>query len=288
MISVTFKQRQRFWILAFTAVFAVCPQSFARPGGGGVAKSYVPRLERVLNENIVPFWQRKGLDSENGGYIINFGANGESKGPGDKMIVTQARMVWLFSRLARSGYGDKESLKAAELGYRFLKEKMWDEKNGGFYWEVDATGEKKLKAKKHLYGQAFGLYAVSEYYLASKRKGGLRFANQIFDVLEAKSHDREYGGYIEFFNMDWTPQDDEVSYMGVPSGLKLMNTHLHLLEAMTTYYRASRKPLARERLLELINIQSNAVVRKGLGACTDKYDRNWRPRLGTILRMSGF
>jgi len=37
---------------------------------------------------------------------------------------------------------------------------MWDAKNGGFYWEVDVTGNKKLMPKKHLYGQAFGLYAI--------------------------------------------------------------------------------------------------------------------------------
>ena len=66
-----------------------------------------------------------------------------------------------------------------------------------------------------------------------------------------------------------------------------MNTHLHLLEAMTTFYRASKLPLARERLLELIAIQSNAVVRKGLGACTDKYKRNWEPVLtGNYARVS--
>jgi mannobiose 2-epimerase len=73
----------------------------------------------------------------------------------------------------------------------------------------------------------------------------------------------------------------------VSGDLKLMNTHLHLLEAMTTYYRASNLPLARERLLELINIESNAVVRKDLGACTDKYARDWTPRLeGNYARVS--
>ncbi|MEJ2327677.1 MAG: hypothetical protein P8Y25_13075, partial [Chromatiaceae bacterium] len=35
---------------------------------------------------------------------------------------------------------DAEYLDAADVGYRFLKEKMWDAKNGGFYWEDDATG----------------------------------------------------------------------------------------------------------------------------------------------------
>ena len=261
-------------------VFLGCPKLYAVDAEADQAKTYIPRLERILNENIVPFWLSKSLDLEHGGYTINFGPKGELKENTTKMIVTQARTMWLFSRLARAGYDEKKHLKAAELGYHFLKEKMWDEKNGGFYWEVDVTGDKKLNAKKHLYGQAFALYGVSEYYLASKKRDALKFANRIFDVLEAKCHDKEYAGYIESFNEDWTaPPADELCCMGVPSGLKLMNTHLHLLEAMTTFYRASKLPLARERLIELINIQSNAVMRKGVGACTDKYDRNWQPRL---------
>jgi len=74
---------------------------------------------------------------------------------------------------------------------------------------------------------------------------------------------------------------------GGGTDMKLMNTHLHLLEALTTFYRASRFPLARERLLELINIETNAVVRKNIGACTDKYDRDWTPRLeGDFARVS--
>ncbi|HEV8132132.1 MAG TPA: AGE family epimerase/isomerase [Acidobacteriota bacterium] len=253
------------------------------------AATYIPKLEKILKENIASFWYTKSLDHRNGGYVINFGPHGESKGGGTKMIVTQARTVWLFSRMARAGYGGKEYLDAAEWGYRFLKEKMWDAKNGGFYWEVDATGDKKLKPRKHLYGQSFGLYALSEYYLASKNKEALDFAIRLFNLLEAKSHDQTYGGYIEFFNEDWTtPPREEQSYMGSQQpGFKLMNTHLHLLEAMTTFYRASKLPLARERLLELINIESNAVVRKKLGACTDKYLRDWTPRLeGNFARVS--
>ncbi|MDQ3687317.1 MAG: AGE family epimerase/isomerase [Acidobacteriota bacterium] len=252
-------------------------------------KTYVPKLEKILNENIARFWLAKSLDGKNGGYVINFGPEGEPKGAGTKMIVSQARQVWLFSRMARGGYGDRQkNLAAADLGYRFLKDKMWDAKNGGFHWEVDATGDKKLKPKKHLYGQAFALYALSEYYLASRRQEVLEFARRFFDLLEAKSHDKEFGGYVEYFNEDWTqPPAGEASYMSVTRDFKLMNTHLHLLEALTTFYRASKSPLARERLVELINIESNSVVRKNLGACTDKYARNWEPQLnGEYARVS--
>jgi cellobiose epimerase len=253
-----------------------------------LAEKYVPRLEKILTENIVPFWQEKSLDRTNGGYIISFDSKGKLIEPVTKMIVTQARQVWLFSRLARAGYQPAKNLEAAELGYRFLKEKMWDPINGGFYWEVDVTGNQKLKTNKHLYGQSFALYAVSEYALASGNRDALDFANQIFALLEEKSHDKVHGGYVEYFSPDWTPIAGEASsYMGAPGNMKLMNTHLHLLETMTTYYRASGLPLARERLLEMIDIESNTVVRKTLGACTDKYDQDWTVRLdGDYARVS--
>ena len=251
------------------------------------AQSSIPRLEKNLKENILSFWLNKSIDRANGGYTINFGPRGEAKGPGVKMIVSQARTVWLFARAARAGYCQQECLAAAEHGFRFLRDKMWDQKNGGFYWEVDATGEKKQRTGKHLYGQAFGLYALSEYALAGKSKDALDLASRLFNLLEEKSHDARYGGYQEFFNSDWTEAKDESPYLGGTPGLKLMNTHLHLLEAMTTFYRASQLPLARERLLELINIESNAVVRKNIGACTDKYERDWKPRLeGEFARVS--
>jgi len=257
-----------------------------RAGRARKPAAFVPELEKALKENILAFWHPRCLDRQRGGYVINFGPQGEAKDEGTKGIVTQARMLWLFARLARAGYG-RELLDAADLGYRFLIEKMWDRRNGGFYWEVDAAGDRQLRPRKHLYGQAFALYALSEYYLASRRKDVLDFAIRLFELLESKAHDREHGGYIEFFNPDWTaPPPDEPSYLGAP-GLKLMNTHLHLLEAMTTFYRASRLPLARERLLELIAIESNAVIRKGLVASTDRYDRDWRPRLeGNFARVS--
>jgi mannobiose 2-epimerase len=271
---------RRLWLAAALVLWGVSLTQAARSEMQQASQKYTPMLRKILTENIVPFWYDKSLDRTNGGYTISFDIEGKLKEPVTKMIVTQARQVWLFSRLARAGYEPKKNLEAAEVGYRFLIDKMWDHKDGGFYWEVDATGNQKLKPNKHLYGQSFALYAMSEYALASGRKDVLTFTTKFFNLLEAKAHDATYGGYNESFAPDWTPLPaSEQSYMGAPSELKLMNTHLHLLEAVTTFYRASKMPLARARLLELINIESNAVVRKNLGACTDKYDRNWTVRL---------
>jgi mannobiose 2-epimerase len=245
-----------------------------------VAKEYIPRIERNLTGNIIPFWMGRSIDRTNGGYIISHNAEGEPNPNASKGIVTQARQVWLFSKLAAEGYKPKESLEAAQHGFAFLRDKMWDKANGGFYWEVDATGNKPILPKKHMYGQSFALYALSQYYLASQDQAALELADRLFELFETKAYDKEYGGYREFFNPDWTPvPGNERGYMNTPPDLKLMNTHLHLMEAVTTYYRAKKTPLVRARLVDLVNIETSAVVRKDLTACTDKYARDWTPQL---------
>jgi len=238
-------------------------------------------LEKILNDNIVPFWYPNVIDMEHGGYRLNHDAEGNWRGTSDKYLVTQARTVWFFSRLARSKYGTEEHLQAAKHGYQFLRDKMWDKEFGGFYWAVDSTGAEATMPHKHLYGQSFGLYALSEYAIASGDPNAKSFARDLFNILEFRAHDSTYGGYQESFLRDWTPSpEDDSSYMGSGPAIKLMNTHLHLMEAITTYYLATRDPVARERLTELIFVQSNSVVRKTIGACTDRYDMDWTPLTG--------
>jgi len=137
--------------------------------------AFQTRLERLLFDNILGFWMPRTLDERHGGYIINFDPFGQPTNPATKGVMTQARMLWFFSRLARSEVAEHYDqrtriLAAAESGYRFLHRKMWDAEHGGFYWEVDQSGTSILDSRKHLCGQCFALYALSEYYLLSKRK----------------------------------------------------------------------------------------------------------------------
>lgn len=260
--------------------------------GSGLAGDYdAARKEvlRILQQNIHPFWFPGVVDSEHGGFKLNHDAQGQWQGHGAKGIVTQARTVWYLSHLVRKGYGKAEDLEAARHGFRFLKERLWDAEFGGFYWSVNCEGDKALMPDKHLYGQSFGLYALSEYYLASGDSEALELADELFQLIESKAHDRKWGGYTEHFQRDWgRTADDSTGYMGAGANVKLMNTHLHLMEAVTTYVMASRNPVARERLLELITIESNAVVRKDLGACTDRYQVDWTPLRGAEFEIVSY
>jgi cellobiose epimerase len=238
-------------------------------------------LEKLLTENLLPFWYPATIDQEQGGFRLNHDVEGKYLGPSEKAIVTQARNVWFFARLSKTRFGRPEHLAAARHGFEFLRDKMWDRQHGGFYWSVNSDGSAPLRAEKHLYGQAFGLYALSEYAADSGDAGALKLARELFALLESKAHDADRGGYRESFDRDWTEMPaSEKSPMGLASHLKLMNTHLHLMEALTTYARATKDAAARERLIELIFIQSGSVLRKDAAACSDRHLADWTPLRG--------
>jgi len=268
-----------------------------------IKQEYLPKLRENLTENVLPFWYPDCIDDEHGGYILSYDADGEFAGNDEKMIVTQSRMVWVFSRLDREGYGDGEYLDAAQQGFAFLREAMWDDDHGGFYWKVARDGETK-KPNKHLYGQSFALYGLSEYYHASDDERVASLASELYELMETAAKDHEHGGYVEYFERDWTPITSGQTYLdniepdwstkessdeALDASFKLTNTHLHLLEAFVTFHEAIGAETSGERLGELLHILTNTVVRADLTATTDKYAPDWTPQLdGEELRIVSY
>jgi mannobiose 2-epimerase len=253
----------------------------------------VSELTDALHETVVDFWYPRSVDDEHGGYLMSYDADGEFAGDDTKMIVTQSRMVWFFARLARGGYGDGEFREAAGTGFRFLIDELRDEDDGGYYWEVERDGT-PTKPNKHMYGQSFVLYALSEYYRATGDEEARRRAVDLFELFESAAYDTDNGGYVEYFEPDWTPITSGGTYLDniepdwstkknvdseIDPTTKLMNTHLHLMEAFTTFVAATGHDGGRRRLNELLTVNTNTVVRKDLGACTDKYAPDWQPLL---------
>ena len=249
-------------------------------------------LEDTLTENVLDFWFPRSVDDEYGGFLTSFDQEGEFAGNGHKQVVTQARMVWVGARVARAGYGD-EYLASAEDGFDFLIDAFWDDDHGGFYWEVERDGTTS-KPNKHLYGQAFGLYALSELARVSDDERPADYAHELVDVLDEHAKDDDHGGYVEYFTPDWEPITEGQTYLEniepdwspkesgesvLDPTLKLTNTHLHLMEAFTTYYEVFGTDRGRRRLHELFDVVTNTVYRKGRGFCTDKHEPDWTPKL---------
>ena len=84
----------------------------------------------------------------------------------------------------------------------------------------NSTNEKKI-----IYGQAFVIYALVEYHRATGSREPLDRAMDLYRVLQRKSHDRKFGGWVEHFTREWQPILDRNSPAEVEvCGLKSANS----------------------------------------------------------------
>ena len=71
----------------------------------------------MLVDNVLPFWEERVIDRE-GGYLLAFDVRGQLRRGLARRIVTQARTMWFFSRLARSRYWNEARTLIANLYQR--------------------------------------------------------------------------------------------------------------------------------------------------------------------------
>ena len=235
-----------------------------------------PILRRILTETICDFWYPATIDTEHGGYGCNVDHAGRWSGATSRYLIGQARTLWFFSHLLRSGHGDARHRDAARHGFAFLRDRMWDPDHGGFYWQVDAADGTVAKPDKQICGQSFALYALAEYALATGDDAARALVGDLFGLIDAEAHDPEQPGYFEMLTQDWSRVPDW-NYMDRNPRHKTINTHLHLMEAFSTFYALTGDDLVRARLMELIHIQRDLVFRPEYDACSDSHLRDWTP-----------
>ncbi|HWC72748.1 MAG TPA: AGE family epimerase/isomerase [Gemmatimonadales bacterium] len=88
-------------------------------------------------------WYPRAIDREYGGFLSPFDYRWKPTGDQDKMIVTQARQVSMTARAAQLFPRDTMYSRAAAQGVRSLRERMWDARNGAFFWLVTREGRPK-------------------------------------------------------------------------------------------------------------------------------------------------
>lgn len=264
------------WWLA-GALLLVCEQRVAADlSDVEWLKARAERLEQELRGRILPYWHGLGRDVEAEGWPL---ADPPGDTPPNRFLVTQSRMIWTFARVHRLGYSDArhDYGAAASAGYRYLMSKFWDPEYGGAFWAVDAQG-RPANARKMMYGQAFGIYALVELGRACGGREPLEMALRWFRLLRERAYDRQYGGWIEHFESNWTPlrlRDPA----GVPeiAGLKSANTHLHLMEAFTELFADTGEPDVRAALEETIRINQEFFYPAEAGRSCFHRNPDWSP-----------
>lgn len=225
-----------------------------------------------LENGLIPFWNHL-KDENNGGFYGSADYLGNPDPLTDKGCILNSRILWFYASAYRL-LGDPSLLEMADHAYHFLKDHFIDSRYGGVYWSVHSDGS-VADDTKHTYNQAFAVYGLSAYYIASGRKPALELAYTLYHLIEDKCRDEN--GYLEAFNRDFTPaSNDKLSENGVLAE-RTMNTLLHVMEAYSELYRADKsEKQVGDSIRVILDLFKNKIYNGSRLICDVFFDLDYR------------
>ncbi len=231
-----------------------------------------------LRTDILPFWERYAFVGDD--WIVGeVGDDLTIRDDVPRHSVIVARVLWTFAAAARAEThrGRRERwIVAGRRAYRILTGPCWDGASGGVFWSLrpDRT---PLSDRKQVYAQAFTIYGLVEWHVATRERAPLERAMALFDAIEEHSRDRQHGGYLEAHSRAWGAlKDTRLSErdLKVP---KSMNTNLHVLEAYTTLAQVTRDRRVLGALSDLLAVcLDHIVVAEPWPHCALFFNMDWR------------
>ncbi|MEA5461091.1 AGE family epimerase/isomerase [Arcicella sp. LKC2W] len=224
-------------------------------------------------ENILDYWKKYTIDNEFGGFYGQINDRDEVVLKAEKGLVLNARILWTFS----AAYGKNPKLEYIEIAhraYQYLRDFFRDKINGGLYWSVNYQGF-PLNTRKQIYGQAFAIYGLSEYYKITQNNDALDWAIELFEIIEKNSLDTIYGGYLEALAENWQPIQDLKLSEKDANEKKSMNTHLHILEAYSNLKSVYENEHLNNSLEQILNVFLKHIINAKTGHQALFFDDDW-------------
>jgi mannobiose 2-epimerase len=243
------------------------------------ARELAAACRAELIGDILPFWRKYARDEATGGFWAVLRNDGTVDAKASRSIVMTARHLWAYSAAARV-LDDPSYFDMADFAYAAICRDFTDPEFGGVFWSVHSDGSGDV-TKKQIYGEAFAMYALSEYATAltacrtrpdaaARAAEALPRALSIYELLEGRAREPKFGGYVESRARDWSATDDlKLSNKDIDCA-KSMNTNLHVMEALTALLRALKAcagdnlPL-RRRVEESLSALVTVTITKILG-----------------------
>jgi len=232
-------------------------------------------IESDLRGNILPFWIEHVVDPASESFHGALSNDLLLDATVERGALLSSRILWTYSAAYRQ-YAEPAYRAMADRAYADLMTRFHDREHGGFFWAIAADG-RVTSDRKQVYGQAFAIYALSEYHAATGRAGVLDETIAIFRLIEGKAREPQYGGYLEAFARDWGAiADKRLSPLDL-NAPKSQNTLLHVMEAYTNLLRVWPDESLRGALADVVNIMLGRVVKTESGHLGLFFTEDWQP-----------
>lgn len=149
-----------------------------------------------LLKDVMPFWDSRCIDTENGGFQLCFDREGRPT-DFDKYVWFQARQTYTYGFLYNRIEQREEWLRMAEWGYDYLTKRAYAGQ-GRFYYHLGQKGDVKAGTIS-VFTDCYAIQAVSEYMRATGcgREEGMKLLNECFDALEKNIKDPDFKDIYE-------------------------------------------------------------------------------------------
>ena len=135
-------------------------------------------MKEYLQNDILDFWLKNGIDKENGGIFTCLDQRGNVYGT-DKSVWFQGRALWVFSKSYNIVEKREEYLTAAKRIYDFLPK--CTDSDGRMFFTVTKDG-RALQKRRYYYSETFAAIGCAELYKATKETEVWEKAEFYFDV----------------------------------------------------------------------------------------------------------
>jgi len=248
-----------------------------------IPQSTISKFKKDVEQelfSILDYWLKYAIDKVNGGFIGKIDNENKVDASAPKGAVLNARIFWSFSA-AYNQYKNKNYLDTATRAFEYIEKHFFDKEFGGIFWTVDAKGN-MLDSKKQIYAQAFCIYGLSEYYIASQTTRALDTALELFNSIEEYSYDTLMKGYLEAFTREWGEPDDLRLSTKDANEKKTMNTHLHIIEAYSNLYKAHPASALKNKITELLELFDTYFVNQKTFHLKLFFDEAWKEKPDVI------
>ena len=116
--------------------------------------------ERMLFDDVIPFWMKHSPDREYGGYLHMLDRDGSPYST-DKFAWPHGREVWFFSTLCDTVEKRSEWLDMAKLGWDFITKHFFD-RDGRIYYSFTRDGT-PLSIPRRIFSETFVIIAGARY-----------------------------------------------------------------------------------------------------------------------------
>jgi mannobiose 2-epimerase len=235
-------------------------------------KEYLKQSQDYFTNKLIPFWAERAVEKKYGGFQTNYDRNGKRTEVREKALLTQVRAIFSIAHTLRLGFDWPGGYEALEQGIDFLFNHLHDKEYDGYYWIVDEDGT-VIDDSKIIYGHSFLIYGLSEHALLTGDKRSRDEAIRIFDLLQEKVADPDYGGYYEHFDRKFNLKAARKDI----KAFKSLDVHMHLMEAFTTLYELTNDSKHRKALEDVIDLIFDKMIEPKTGTGISMFTDKWEP-----------